>query len=300
MKRLKVLTATLLIFGLCACSTAPKESEKKMEEQTTTILSKRNTDIHITLTTPAQKAENGYPLVVMAHGFMGNRDESGNFSGVATMLAEHGIASIRMDFPGCNDSEESYLNYTLENMQHDVTSSLDYALQQLDIDESRIGMLGYSMGGRVASLYLDQASIDTLVLWAPAGSDSLSAMKYMGSEEEIEEKLKAAETDGKAMIQIWGNDVEVSYDYLKQMKEAKPTESLQRFHGDALIVTGGLDKVVTSDISDAVIAACTNTSITAHLEIPAADHSFGVGYSENEAIHQLIVESTSNFFIDHL
>src|SRR5882724_10514479 len=49
----------------------------------------------------APKVTGKYPLVVMAHGHGGSKDENGGFTAIANALASRGIASIRMDFPGC-------------------------------------------------------------------------------------------------------------------------------------------------------------------------------------------------------
>ncbi len=67
------------------------------------IDSVRGTKIQAVLDLPADMPEAGYPLVVFAHGFQGSKEESGAFTDVAKGLAEQGIASLRLDFPGCGE-----------------------------------------------------------------------------------------------------------------------------------------------------------------------------------------------------
>ena len=78
------------------------------------IDSARGIKIQAVLDLPADMPEAGYPLVVFAHGFQGSKEESGAFTDVAKGLAEQGIASLRLDFPGCGESQEDFMAYTLE------------------------------------------------------------------------------------------------------------------------------------------------------------------------------------------
>src|SRR5688572_17553445 len=49
-----------------------------------------------------------FPAVVMNHGHGGGRQEGGGFAKLAKALADVGILTIRMDFPGSGDSKESF------------------------------------------------------------------------------------------------------------------------------------------------------------------------------------------------
>ena len=55
-----------------------------------------------------------------------------------------------MDFPGCGDSTEPFTANTLTNMKSDSNASLAYLLANYPIDETKLGILGYSMGGRLS------------------------------------------------------------------------------------------------------------------------------------------------------
>lgn len=104
----------------------------------------RQTSIPITLVRPLGGSQ-PLPLVILIHGHGGTRHEAGGFTQVAQMLAQQGIASVRMDFPGCGDSTESFAQNNLSNMLADITTTQRYAETQLDIDAMRIGVLGFSM-----------------------------------------------------------------------------------------------------------------------------------------------------------
>ena len=66
------------------------------------------------------------PLVVLCHGFTGSRSGDGHFAPLAADLAAQGLATVRLDFPGCGDSAEPFTVYTLANMADDVESAITY------------------------------------------------------------------------------------------------------------------------------------------------------------------------------
>lgn len=70
-----------------------------------------------------------FPAVVMNHGHGGGRQEGGGFTRLAKTLADAGILTIRMDFPGSGDSSESFTEGYLSNMISDSNASPAYLLQ---------------------------------------------------------------------------------------------------------------------------------------------------------------------------
>ena len=97
------------------------------------ITSKRNTTIKCTLTLPDQ--QKNLPLLLMAHGFCASRHENGTYVMLSERLAQQGIACIRCDFAGCNDSEESHQFNNLENDMDDIDTLLSYMKENYEIDE---------------------------------------------------------------------------------------------------------------------------------------------------------------------
>ena len=126
----------------------------------------RGVEVPATVEVPQTDGE--ISVVVLIHGHGGSRDEYLGFPVVAEALADRGIASIRMDFPGCGESSESFQENTLTNMKTDVLAAIDYMKANYDVDD--IGLFGYSMGGRIALELLaeDKVDPDAVVLLAPA------------------------------------------------------------------------------------------------------------------------------------
>ena len=87
-------------------------------------------DIYATVQLPGKLARGEeLPLVVLCHGFTGSRSGDGHFAPLAADLAAQGIATVRLDFPGCGNSTEPFTAYTLSNMTDDVESAITYMQQ---------------------------------------------------------------------------------------------------------------------------------------------------------------------------
>lgn len=103
------------------------------------------------------EGEGPFPAVVMNHGHGGTKEEHGGFTSLAKAFAKRGILTIRMDFPGTGESTEPFTENYISNMISDSNSSLEYILDNYNIDKNKLGIFGYSMGGRVALKIVAQA-----------------------------------------------------------------------------------------------------------------------------------------------
>jgi uncharacterized protein len=120
--------------------------------------------LHLPKVATSQK----FPAVLLCHGFGGNK--SGKFRlyvRLAQRLAEHGIASLRIDFRGSGDSEGEFQETTIQSLFQDANSALTWLKSHPAIDERRIGIAGRSLGGMVSIHVASHAPIRAVALWAP-------------------------------------------------------------------------------------------------------------------------------------
>lgn len=104
-------------------------------------------------TPDAEAPAQGWPSVVMVHGFTGNRtDHHRLLTLLSRALASRGIASLRFDCRGSGDSHGDFSEMTVSREVEDVQAAASYIRQQPQIDPERVMLLGYSMGGMVATL----------------------------------------------------------------------------------------------------------------------------------------------------
>lgn len=109
------------------------------------------------------------PAVLMCHGLAGNK--TGRFRlyvHLAKELAKAGIASFRVDFRGCGDSDGEFSEATVQKFHKDANESFRRLIHHPGIDSSRIGIFGRSFGAALAIMTaFEHKNVKSLALWAP-------------------------------------------------------------------------------------------------------------------------------------
>lgn len=295
----------LLIFGfICSllitgCATQPSTSKEdnktKVLVEDVTFKSARNTDIYATKVLPDVDGE--VSLVVMLHGFVGDRSGCANFEPLAQKLAENGIASIRIDFPGNGESKEDYTQYDLTNMINDIDSTIAYMKENYSI--SKIGMVGHSMGGRITSLYMND-EITSAALWAPASNNGLKGLAdFMGGDKKVQDMYIEAKENGKSTFTEWGEPyVDCSLKFFEENEKSKPIENVAIYNGHLLIAVDEFDDYVSKETTNAVIGAAQNIQV---INVKNADHVFDAADgSGSQEPRKFLVQETYEFLKETL
>lgn len=237
-----ILLACLAAIALCIVAAVtllqPNTNPKNIE-----IPGMRG-NIPATIQLPAKSARGEeLPLVVLCHGFTGNRQGDGHFAPLAEDLAAHGIATVRLDFAGCGDSTEPYANYTLANMAADVNSVIGY--MQATYGTGKTALVGHSMGGRLASLYpqLGQYPVTALALWSPANGTGLQGLEFLSIDNFAAVEELAARADAEGSVAAWG--VELSAAYIDGMRDSDPNAALQESGLPVLLTYSGNERILS-------------------------------------------------------
>ena len=237
-----ILLACLAAIALCIVAAIallqPNTNPKNIEIPGT------RGNIPATIQLPAKSARGEeLPLVVLCHGFTGNRQGDGHFAPLAEDLAAHGIATVRLDFAGCGDSTEPYANYTLANMAADVDSVIGY--MQATYGTGKTALVGHSMGGRLASLYpqLGQYPVTALALWSPANGTGLQGLEFLSIDNFAAVEELAARADAEGSVAAWG--VELSAAYIDGMRDSDPNATLQESGLPVLLTYSGNERILS-------------------------------------------------------
>lgn len=242
-----------------------------------------------------------HPLVVMMHGHGGSKDENFGFPSIATSLAEQGIASLRMDFPGSGESSEGFEANTLSNMRQDVLAGIDAAVADYPIDPERIGGFGYSMGGRLA-LELTAAgefSFTSLALLAPAADTEDLKFLFGGPQDWEELKAQAQESpDGYAeFTTIYGQEQHLSTEWFDDL-EAHPGQSvIEAAAGSAPEAVSVIYAVDDEAVSPAVSEATAEGLAAQTVVVPYGGHGYGFYDEEPGPVLDMVTHSVVTFFI---
>ena len=237
-----ILLACLAAIALCIVAAVtllqPNTNPKNIEIPGT------RGNIPATIQLPAKSARGEeLPLVVLCHGFTGNRQGDGHFAPLAEDLAAHGIATVQLDFAGCGDSTEPYVNYTLANMAADVDSVIGD--MQATYGTGKTALVGHSMGGRLASLYpqLGQYPVTALALWSPANGTGLQGLEFLSIDNFAAVEELAARADAEGSVAAWG--VELSAAYIDGMRDSDPNVTLQESGLPVLLTYSGNERILS-------------------------------------------------------
>lgn len=288
----------LIIFVALVCAAC--QPDRDFVVSRTTIPS-RGIAIPATFVHPQSDVDAKVPLVVMAHGHGGTRDEAGAFVAVAQALAEQGIASIRVDFSGCGESAEPFTENVLTNMLVDIRTSREYAASFPWVDAGRVGILGYSMGGRLAMLATSEEAYSVAVLWAPAAGDGIGSMvDFLGGQDAYGRLRAEAEKSGYAVLETpWGARQHLSLKWFADMEGSKPQSAIGEYEGALLVLYGSDDEAVAPRFGKAVVASATRSSPLVEHIVDGGSHGLGF-YDDNTEMATEVVSRTTRFLKDNL
>jgi hypothetical protein len=261
---------------------------------TTVTVVSRGVNVPAVLTLP--KVTGKYPLVVMAHGHGGSKEENGGFTAIAETLASRGIASVRMDFPGCGASVEPFTQNNVTNMMADVATARAYAIATAPIDPEAVGMFGYSMGGRIAILSAS-SGYKVLGLLAPLGNDGNDDPNFSlgGPQRYAEDAAKATVAGHIVITSPYGQVQDLSSKWYADNAASRSLSAIATFQGRILIVSGDADSVIPFEIIRRVANAAKRSAGIEIVRVVGADHGYGF-YGGDPRLKAQTVEAVASFF----
>lgn len=160
----------------------PKPPYPYIEEELGFKVEGVNYDFNGTLTLPSK--EGRYPCVILITGSgLQNRDEElmnhKPFKVIADYLSRKGIAVYRYDDRGWNGdiTDSVIVNSTTLDFAIDAQAAFEMLRNHPNIDPTKIGMLGHSEGGVIASIATSKnKDIDFLILLASTGQKGIDVL----------------------------------------------------------------------------------------------------------------------------
>ena len=204
-------------------------------------------------------------VAVLLHGHHGNHNEWGGYDAVAEGLAQNGILVAELDFAGCGASKEDYTYNAMSYMCADVLDVINYAKSIYGVN--KIGVLGYSMGGRIVAQMLieNMIEIDSIVFVAPAMSMQDMIVMFGGQEnydmmkETIKDTVDMYPFPGAFGEQLLSNEF---FNDLEKYGEDMAEMAAANYSGNSLTIYSTDDYIVNPMVSQKTGEIFNSTIIT--------------------------------------
>lgn len=271
--------------------------------QAVSVASTSRTDAQIPayVTLPSDyNAESTYPLVVLCHGHGGNHNEWGGFDVITNGLAEKGIVSVTIDYPGCDASKESFQLNTMSNMKADTLDVINYMLSNYKVDKTKVGIFGYSMGGRITLELLSEKAFDFAAVELVAPAEDVTDLKNLfgGPEEWEKMKAEANEKGYTVYTTIYGQVQELSKEWfadLEAVPDGLAEAAAANYKGKSLVIYAVDDEAVSPEVSKTTAEILgSEVAVT-----PADGHSYSF-YGTNPETISITNDGSVDFFAKEL
>lgn len=199
------------------------------------------------------------PVVIFLNGYAGDRKEilvTGTdeyiWERLSRILAEQGVATLRIDFRGSGDSDGEFTMTTFSTQISDAMAAVEYIGRNLRdyVDWKSIGIIGFSQGGLVGACTAARDSrVDSLCLWSPV---SQPPMVYENLFLKSGMKQGLALQEGETItLPIYVNEQYVSWDvpmgkgFFDQVFQVSPlTEVSKNYKGPLFALCGVNDPII--------------------------------------------------------
>jgi len=198
------------------------------------------------------------PIVITMNGFGGDRDDveipgTGEpfFKRFARILAEQGIASLRIDFRGSGDSDGEYQMTSFSTQISDALAAVDYICNNLkhQVNTKSIGMMGFSQGGIGGSTAAAKDKrVDSVVLWSPV---TCPPHTYEGLITKQGIKTGLALPDGGWDMfglyldgQYLGVDLPLGKVFFEDLFNIDPLAEIRKYQDPLMVIVGNEDPIV--------------------------------------------------------
>ncbi|MFA6661770.1 MAG: alpha/beta fold hydrolase [Bacilli bacterium] len=216
-------------------------------------------------------------IVVMLHGWTGNLTEhAGHFRNLSRRLEKENIASLRFDYHGNGESDGEFSDFVFEEAIDDAKRMIKYARSIQGI--KRVILLGYSLGGAIASLVTNDEDNELLILWSPAGCMKEHAALC------FDRSKKLPNGNG------FSAGFEFSHKFVDSINKYDMYQNAKNYHNKVLILHGSSDTTVDPKYSAKYNDIFSDSD---RYLIEGAGHGYNE-YEQREKLYKLTINFIKN------
>lgn len=226
---------------------------------------------------------------LLVHGIFSEKDEDGRFIRLASRLGENATASLRFDFIGHGESQESSEEFTVAAALADFQiAAQEYATRFASVPRS---LVASSFGGSIVLLaaqagLLSALGIDRIVLLNPVTDYRSSFLEPFGEQmQEIFTPEALAQIRSKGAAEVADGFV-LSLAVLLEFALLDPGRGFEKLDAPTLVLQGDKDTAVAHDV---VKRHASSSSIARFETIEDAAHAF-VEPKHEERVFSAVVD----------
>lgn len=202
------------------------------------------------------KVNDSDKIVVLCHGFSGNKSEKKSFDVLVERMRENNINSFRFDFRSHGESSGNDWEMTVSGEIEDLKTSIKL-LENLGYNE--FILLGASFGAGIVSLldFENYSNINSLILWYGAFD-----FKDPRNQTFSDDKWEIAKSYGYyELLKKTGVIRKIGLNLFNEVNKFKPYENLSKLELPLLFVHGTIDTSVPPELSIETASKCKNARV---------------------------------------
>jgi putative redox protein len=180
---------------------------------------------------------------------------------ICAALAENGVAVLRFDFTGLGNSEGDFANTSFSSNVEDLVAAATFLREQYQAPKL---LIGHSLGGAAVPLAASRIPECIGVATINAPFDPAHAAHLFA------DAIADIEATGAARVTLAGRSFTISRDFLHDLQNQKPRETLRNLKRALLIFHATEDKTVSIDNAREIYQAAAHPK--SFIALDGADH----------------------------
>lgn len=227
-------------------------------------------------------------IVVLCHGYLGNKNETGLFDMLTTQLQNNNLNSFRFDFRSHGESSGKDIDINITDEIKDLENTLDMLKNN---GFNKFILIGSSFGGCIVSLINHKKyNILNMIIWHGAiDFDKIKKADF------TEENMQVAKRDGYYIkySKHNNNNRRISYKLFEDFTKYKPYLKLMKLDLPILFIHGTKDSLVNVDSSINTHKMCKNSKL---IIIEDGQHLF----TESQDNRNYVINETIDYIKKHV
>lgn len=285
----------LAVVAFAGAGTGPEAAANRPVEEFVWIDAGDHRIPSILTTAKARGGKTERPAALLLHGFGSHKDEVGDmYERLASHLARRGYSSLRIDFAGSGDSTQPFTANTYDGMVADSRIALDYLIGLPSTDDDRIGLVGFSLGSRVAMTVAGtDTRIKALASWSGAAANGTENLQFF-----FDVYYPIALAQGHVVVDLGFRTVDLSLAWFETIRASRALDQIAAYRNPLLAIAGENDTVVDPVWSRELIRRSGSFDATLRI-IPGADHIFNV-LTPDQTNAKTVLKLTTAWFDEKL